>query len=200
MTLRTLRTLFGTGLLGAGALVVLPGCLDLKPDAAPLVRWLTVGEFDSTSPEAPGAPAVSALRLGRIHSSDGINDRLMRRQSPFEVVYDDQVRWIEPPALALQRGVEEELFRRRGFVRDERAARRLDVELLGFEERIAPRHEAVVSAAFRLSDESGTTLLDRRLESRQPIAGDKDPADVAEALSKAMSSVVAEMADFLSER
>ncbi len=175
----------------------LPACLDLKPAPAPVVRWITVSDGPERRAGDLAPPVTPALRFDRMTGSDAIGESLMRRSSDFEVQFDEQVRWVESPVNMVRRSLENELFRRRGFMRSSGAANFLYVELTAFEETFVPRREAFVSLVAQCYDESGKALFEKTIEGRSAIT-DGDPALVAKAMSTALQSVVTELSDLLS--
>lgn len=172
-------------------------CVDLDPARLPAVRWIDVDTRLDTSAADLGDPTEPFLRIGTVLSDDALGEALMRRRSPYEVRYDEDVRWVVLPAAAVENAIEHELYRRRGFVRDASAARTLEVRVVQFEEVASPRREAVVGFVATLTGPEGRALLDQRFEARRPIGGD-DPVTVAEAMSGALASAVSELADVLS--
>lgn len=176
----------------------LPACLDLKPAPAPVVRWITVYDGPERRAGELAPPKTPALRLDRMTGSDAIGSPLMRRRSNYELQFDEQVRWIEPPVDLVRRSLENELFRRRGFERTSGAAYFLHVELTAFEETFVPRHEAFVSFVVQyFQDGEESVLLEKIIEGRSAIT-DGDPALVAKAMSAALQSAVTELSDLLS--
>jgi len=69
----------------------------------------------------------------------------------------------------------------------------LDLELVSFDEVLAPTHEAAVQilAALRAADQ--TAIFERAFSARRPIADD-DPAAAARALGAALDDVVEQIA------
>lgn len=174
----------------------LAGCLDLKPAPAPPVRWLSLVGATTTRPGDMPPPVEPGLDLGVVRAAGGVGDVHLRRVSEVEVEQVELVRWVERPEITVERTLEDELYRRRGFRRG--GTRRLDVEVLAFEESLAPRHRAVVVLEVLLTD-GDEVLLDRRIEGSQPISG-ADPALVARALGQALEGAVTELSDLLALR
>ena len=172
-------------------------CVDLDPSRLPAVRWIDVDTRPNSTAADFGDPEVPVLRMGTILAEDALGETLMRRLSPFEVTYDENVRWIVLPAAAVEAAIQSELYQRRQFVRDASAERTLDIRVVQFEETRAPRREAVVTFVATVTGPGGRALLDRRFEARRPAGGD-DPAALAEAMSGALASAVSELADVLS--
>lgn len=178
-----------------------PGCLSLTPDAPAPTRWLSpmpqasapgTSQSGTTTPQ----PNVPALRMGPVVASDVITDEYIRRVSPVEITYVDGVRWAESPAVVVQRMLEDELFQRQGFVSDAGAERRLDVQVITFEEHLDPRREGWVAVIARLVDGDGRALMHRRFEAHVPVDGE-DPALVAQALVTGLRRVVQEIGELV---
>lgn len=180
------------------ALAALSACVDLKPAPAPPIRWLTLAEPADERAADSAPPVVAELSVAGLRASDAIGESLVRRQTDFELAYDEGARWVEPPEQMVERALHHELFRRRGFRASSRAARHLEVELLSFEESLAPRRQAVVSLTIKLS-ERGAVILDQRVRAVQPVDSG-DPAEVASALTAALDDAVTRVADVLAAR
>lgn len=198
-----MKAIFRTSTAVALALTALvsPGCLSLTPDAPPPVRWLSImpaasrpgtSQAGVTTPE----PNVPRLRLGAVTASDAITDQYVRRISAVELEYADFVRWAESPAVVVERVLEDELFQRQGFTLDTRAERRLDVEVIAFEEQQIPRRQGHVAMVVKLVGADGQALVNRRFEATLPVDGE-DPALVAEALTEGIQRVAREVGELL---
>ena len=183
------------------ALALSPACLNLTPEPAPPTRWLS----PMPAPSKPGTsgtgtktpqPKVPSLRLGAVTASDAITDQLIQRISEVELTYLTNARWAESPAVVVQRMLEDELFQRCGFVSDAGAERRLDIQVIQFEEHLEPRREGRVALIAKLVDGDGKALMHRRFQASLPTGGE-DPALVAEALTKGLQSVVQEISELL---
>lgn len=185
-------------ILSACLLGALASCVDLKPAPAPPVRWLSLADTASSPASELGAPVVAGLRLGAVTASSAVRDTLVRRSSEVEVAYDDYARWIEPPEDMVERALQDELYRRRGFDPSAEHWRKLDVRLVAFEETRVPRHRALVVLEIQLAEE-GRILLDRRIEGDEPLE-DGDPAVVAAALTAAVQEAITELSDLLAAR
>ncbi|MEM6674090.1 MAG: ABC-type transport auxiliary lipoprotein family protein [Planctomycetota bacterium] len=184
--------------LGALALAaVTAACIDLEPDPAPAIRWLSLDARADAEPSELPPPAEPALVLARVTVAESIPDRLVRRISPVEVAYDDLARWNEPLDDALRRALEDELYRRRGFVRrGASSGRTLEVELVTFE---LAAGQASVAAIARLTDFDGVTVFDRRFETAAVVDG-SDAGVIAEGLTDGLRDVVVEIADLAALR
>jgi ABC-type uncharacterized transport system auxiliary subunit len=67
------------------------------------------------------------------------------------------------------------------------------VEVLAFDEMLAPAHAATVSLAASLRDGDGGRLLDRTFTADAPIADD-DPATMAKAMGRALDEATVAVA------
>lgn len=150
---------------------------------------------------APGAPGV---RVRRVHAAAHLGDRLVWRASDVEVGYYEDRRWSEPPAAVLARALERELFQVRGLSRSESGlAPAVDLELTELEivlpgGRPDGRREVRAALTVRLTATDQTSLLDRSLEARGPVAGDGLPEAVG-ALGDLLDDLVERAADAVEE-
>jgi ABC-type uncharacterized transport system auxiliary subunit len=69
----------------------------------------------------------------------------------------------------------------------------LDLELVSFDEVLAPKHEADVTVVASLRDAAQRTLFERSFTSQRAIA-DADPASAARAMGAALDEVVRQIA------
>ena len=159
------------------------------------------------SPERPADPArVSAkpagapleLRLGRISSSSHLDERLVFRDSDYELGYYEERRWTEDPEEYLRRRLGRVLFEERGLRHVIGGiGPTLEVELIAFEEIRTPKRVARVQLTARLQD-ARLVRWEETLTVDQPIPeegkGDGGDAMVA-AIGIALGSVVDKIAD-----
>lgn len=135
----------------------------------------------------------TTLRLRRVTGAAHLRDRIVWRTSEVEYGYYELNRWTEAPDAYVERGLATELFERRGFTRTEALdAPALDVRVAAFEEVISP-HEARVALRIRLMGPDANALLVKTVTTSHAIQG-VDPADVAEAMSRALEGAVVEAA------
>lgn len=186
-----------TRLLGALALLICtPACLDLKPAAPPAVRWLTL-----PAPEGvPGPLAGSAVQLGSVEASAAIDDRLILRPGPYELRYDEFVRWAVAPEASLRRAVEHELLMRRGAGNadfDAGPLRRVDLELEAFEEVTSPARAAGVTVRVVVVEASaGFVLATHRVRAEAPVDG-VDPTATARAMATALADAASRIGELV---
>lgn len=158
------------------------------------------------SPERPGnvartgaaAPASMAeLRLGRINGASHLDERLVFRDSDYELGYYEERRWTEEPAEYLRRRLARVLFEERGLKHVVGGlATTLEVELTAFEEIRAPSRIARVQMTVRLQD-ARLVRWEETLTIDQPITSKgSDAADgLVAALGTALGAAVDKIAD-----
>jgi hypothetical protein len=170
---------------GAIAACLLGGCaLTSKSEPTPL-RWFTpetgTARLTSAGPDV-AAPAL-ALRLGRITSGNHLRERIVHRESIYEVGLYEDLRWTERPEIYVRRELTRALFQD-GRFRETNDAPTLDVEVLAFDELRLPRvHAARVAVALTLHREG--RLLEETLTVDEPIAGEL-PVDFVASMGRAL--------------
>jgi len=138
--------------------------------------------------KAPGAPSPVWLR--RVTAASHLHELMARRTSDVEIGFNDLERWTSTPASFVERALAVELFEALGVERSESArSPRLDVEVLAFEERMAPRHVATVALAVSLLDGRELSILERTFTAESPLES-SDPAAVARATGIALDQAV----------
>lgn len=161
------------------------------------------GEVTSRRYFSPDLPTVTSkvgskrsgveLRLGRVSAGSYIAEKIVYRESNFELgVYDDRL-WTEKPESYLRRALTRVLFEEEGLQSVvSGSGPTLDVELLNFEEVIAPQHLALVRITFSLHDDR-LTMLQRTVAIERPIPPALKPAEasaVAQGLGDALRAAV----------
>lgn len=185
-----------TGALG-------PGCALLSKADPGGARYFSlvrepVGpkELPSGVPGERGGPA--GLRLGRIRGATHLEDRLVYRDSTYELGYHAALRWTEPPQESLQRLLTRALFEERGLRHAvEGGGPTLDAELTALDELRGPPHVARAQVVVRLHDER-RVLWEETITVDRPIADLEggDPAlETVEALGVALQTLVEQVAD-----
>jgi cholesterol transport system auxiliary component len=182
-----------TGLLVLG---LLPACALLGKSDPMSPRYF--------SPENPGTPhAVDPtesgleLRLGRVDSDAFIRDRMIYRDSAYELGYYDERAWTEKPETYVRRAIERQLFDEHGVRRIVSGdATTLDVDLVAFEEVRHPAHVGRVQLAFVLYDDrsvrvSRTIIVDRPIVDAK---GDATASAAVSAIGDALTAASAEIA------
>lgn len=159
------------------------------------------------SPERPADPARAntkppeasfELRLGRVYGSSHLDERLVFRDSDYQLGYYEERRWTEEPAEYLRRRLARVLFEERGLKHVVGGiGPSLEVELTGFEEIRTPKRVARVQMTARLQD-ARVVRWEQTMTIDQPISenatGDVAGSMVA-AIGVALSTAVDQVAD-----
>ncbi len=189
----------GAWLLGVAAALLAAGCA-LTSKSEPIApRYF--------SPERPADPARASakppeipldLRLGRVYGSSHLDERLVFRDSDYQLGYYEERRWTEEPAEYLRRRLARVLFEERGLRHLVGGlGPSLEVELTGFEEIRNPRRVARVQMTARLQD-ARLVRWEETLTIDQPIPDDST-GDLANsmvaALGVALTTAVDKIAD-----
>ena len=134
------------------------------------------------------------MRLGSVHSAPFLRERIVWRASPVEYGLYEQRRWFELPSRYVRRALTATLQSTPGLrLGDEPTAARLDVEILAFDEILAPdprgprRASAPRCATARRS--ASTARSRRTCRSRRV-----DGAATAESIGHALDEVVKKVA------
>ena len=151
---------------------------------------------DVTRPATRQAGPMAELRLGRVSAASHLDERIVYRDSEYELGYYQERRWTESPDQYLKRRLARVLFEERGLLRVVGgAAATLELELVAFEEIRAPKRLARVQVTTRLHDQR-SVRWEETLTVDQPVAATGDGADVmVEALGTALRAVVDRVAD-----
>ena len=177
-------------------LLVLGGCLLRTPDPPRFFRpgsaALEAAAEDQADPPAAGGIAI---RLRGVRSEPFLRERIVWRVSEVEYGLYEQRRWIDLPAHYVERALGARLAATPGLrlTNDPRAVP-LYVDVLAFDDVLAPTHEANVTLAVTLEDRAHGRLLMRTLDARAGIEND-DPASMATAMGQALDDAVAQVAD-----
>jgi ABC-type uncharacterized transport system auxiliary subunit len=198
--LRLLYTLVMT--LGAG------GCLfgGGVPETAYYTLHTETPAAEASATAAPLRVHVNEFRVATEYKTD----RLVYRESPYELKYYGYYRWAAPPEVLVRRKVREALAASKLFAAvDSNPATRADLEVDGFLERIE-EVDAPAGWSGRLALEltlrdpdDRVPLVERRYDLARPAAA-RNPLEVVKALSRAledaMKSFIAETDKALARR
>ena len=179
---------------GAIAVLTLAGCLFRTAEAPRFYRPASAA-LDDTHNQPETAPAVDgvAIRLHTVRSAPFLRERIVWRASPVEYGLYEQRRWFELPSRYVRRALVTTLLETPGLDLGENpSAPRLDVEILAFDEVLAPRHEASVALAITLRD-GQRTRIDRTFAAQVAIEADNGAA-MARAMGQALDEVVRKIA------
>ena len=183
---------------GSRVALLAAGCLFRNARRAALLPS-RVGALDGAA-EAPPERAGVPLRLRPVQGTPLLRERIVWRASSVEYGLYEQRRWSELPASYVERALESALRATPGIqLTDAPGAAALRVEVVAFDEVLAPAHVAAVSLAVTLIDTEQGRLLDRTFSAEAPIANEA-PAATAVAMGKALDDAVAEVAGAVGER
>lgn len=159
--------------------------------AEPSGTGLLLGD-SVTAPRTSSAPNRE-LKLGRVTSASYLGERLVFRDSPYELGFYEERRWTEKPEAYFRRALSRALYEQGGFRRVvSGAGPTLDCELVEFAELRAPTHVARARANFVLYD-SRSVRTEATVTVELPIAAGKGEAGArtsVAALSQALASAV----------
>ena len=170
------------------------GCLFRTAEAPRFYRPGSAALDGASEGPTPSAPSAGApIHLHSVRSAPFLRERIVWRSSPVEYGLYEQRRWFELPSRYVRRALVTALLETPGLrLGDDPSAPRLDVEILAFDEVLAPTHEASVALAITLRD--GTQQrLDRTYAAQVAIAAG-DGAAMAQAMGQALDEVVRKVA------
>jgi ABC-type uncharacterized transport system auxiliary subunit len=132
------------------------------------------------------------LKLGRVTSASYLGERLVFRDSAYELGFYEDRRWTEKPEAYFRRALSRALYERGEFRRVvSGAGPTLDCELVEFAELRSPAHVARARANFVLYD-SRSVRTEATVTVELPITAGEDAraAESVAALSRALTSAV----------
>jgi len=172
-------------------LVLLAGCF-FRAAAEP--RFYQPDSRALAGSNATPSTTGAAVRLQSVSATPFLRERMVWRSSAVEYGLYEQRRWSEPPAGYVERALESALRDTPGLrLTDALDAPSLRVELVAFDEVLAPAQVAKVALVVSLRGRDRTRLLDRAFTAERPITGDGGAA-VAAATGLALDAVVTEVA------
>jgi ABC-type uncharacterized transport system auxiliary subunit len=134
------------------------------------------------------------IRLRSVHGISFLRERIVWRVSPVEYGRYEQRLWRELPASYVERALLTALGRTPGLLlSDDPHAAALSVEVVAFEEVLAPAHTAAVALETSLRDPRRGRLLDRTFTATAPIDRD-DPETMAKAMGRALHEATSAVA------
>jgi ABC-type uncharacterized transport system auxiliary subunit len=166
-------------------------CLSgLGPGEPTPIRFFSAAPSPATGGDR--LDGLPTLRLRRVSAAAHLRERMVWRASDVEFGFYETRRWTEQPTVWVEQGLAGAL-EQEGVALTERAAGlALDVELVGFEEQLAP-HLARVALDLSLTRAGAEVLLQRRVELMVAITRD-DPEVVARAMASALAEALEEAA------
>ena len=164
-------------------------CVDLGPQPAPVVRWLSA-EPELREPSTKGGPGV----LLEVTAASHLDQRVTWRKGEVEHGFYELLRWTEPPAEYLRRALVNELHVADGrFPKRNGTDVRLAADFVAFEEDwVAGERRARARIDVRFDGFSGIEVYIVELE--EPIEG-AEPTDLARALRALLSRAARSIAD-----
>lgn len=145
-------------------------------------------------PPADAAAAARPVRLRRLRAASYLGEQIAWRGSDVERGLYEQRRWTEFPTRYVERALAQALDHTAGLRRVESGrVATLDVELVSFDEILAPAHEADVEIVASLNDADQAIVFQRTFVARRPIP-DADPAAAARAMGAALDDVAQQIA------
>jgi ABC-type uncharacterized transport system auxiliary subunit len=177
-------------------LLLLGGCLLRTTDSPRFFRPGSV-ILDATGGDeaTPPAPGGIAIRLRGVRSEPFLRERIVWRVSEVEYGLYEQQRWIDLPAHYVERALRARLRATPGLrLTDDPRAASLHVDVLAFDDVLAPTHAANVALAVALEDPVRGRFFARALDARVDITSG-DPASMAKAMGQALDDAVAQVAD-----
>lgn len=173
------------------------GCALTSKSDAFVSRYFT--PESAAIPAEPVATSGSELRLGRVNSAAYIKDKIVHRDSAYEVGYYEERRWTEKPEIYVRRALSRALFDRRGIRQVVYGAgATLDVDVIAFEEVRVPAHVGRVQLTYSVYDDrvvrlAGSITVERPIS---VAAGDA----AADAIVQALSLALADSVDLVAEK
>jgi cholesterol transport system auxiliary component len=141
----------------------------------------------STTVEKESETHGAELRMGRITASSHLGERIVYRDSNYELGYYEERRWTERPEAYLRRAVMRALFEDRGLRRVvSGVAPALDIELSELAELRSPPMVRVRATYI---------LYDERLVRRQATLTVERPIPIATTASASVETAARAMAD-----
>jgi len=153
----------------------------------------------AAAPATQSAQAAVPLRLRPVTATPLLRERIVWRASPVEYGLYEQWRWSELPEHYVERALESALLATQGVeLTEQPGAAALSVEVVAFDEVLAPARVAAVSLAVDLVDRGRRRILERSFGAQAPIA-DETPGATAAAMGKALDEAVAAVAAAVEE-
>lgn len=189
----------GVPVLAALSTLVVLGCALTNKSEPIIQRYFSPERSDPIAKPSSPPPGVAAeLRLGHITAASYLDERMVFRDSAFELGYYQEKRWTEAPEEYLRRRLERALFEERGLRHVVGgSAPTLEVELTAFEEIRKPKRIARVQVSVRLQD-ARLVRWEQTLTVDQPVDEQRKDAlvdEMVEALGVALAAVVNQIAE-----
>jgi ABC-type uncharacterized transport system auxiliary subunit len=142
--------------------------------------------------------AAPALRMGRVTSASYLGERLVYRNSAYELGFYEDLRWTERPEAYFRRGLARALYEKAGFEHVvSGGGPMLDVDLVEFAELTGQKHTARARVAYALF-EGRSVRSEGTITMEVPIveaSGTEKASATVDALSKALSGTIEQIVD-----
>jgi cholesterol transport system auxiliary component len=188
--------------LGIGVVLGACGCALLGKSEVLGPRYFSPEGVSSRAAARSSAPSVASgleLRLGRITAAPYLDERIVFRDSSYELGFYEERRWTERPESYLRRALSRSLFEELGVRRIvSGAGPTLEVELSEFAELRGARPVARVRATYMLY---GNRLVQREatVTVELPIAASssqrESPEPTVRAMTEALSLAVRQIVE-----
>lgn len=167
------------------------GCALLGKSDALVIRYFTPETTRPQLTSAPVAPTPATgltLRLGRVTSGKHLRERMVYRDTAWELGFYEERRWTENPEVFVRHELDTKLFERAGIQRVVSGdAPTLEVEVLAFDElRFAPARSGRVQLKIVVHDDR-VVLIDETVTVDKPVTS-KAPEAVVAAISEALDA------------
>ena len=184
----------GRFVIMAATWVGVSGCALLGKSEPMAPRYFSPSEADAKMPELASTshePGVGAeLRVGRITAASYLAERIVFRESNYELKFYEDRRWTERPEVYLRRALSRALFEEQGLHRVVSGpALTLDVELTEFSELKSRAPLAQVRATYILYD-NRLVRREGTVEVVLPIATDDQKLVSPEAAVQVMTTAL----------
>jgi cholesterol transport system auxiliary component len=152
----------------------------------------------SATPTEPIAASGLELRLGHVNAAAYIKDRIVYRDSAYEIGYYEERCWTEMPDAYVRRELNRALFDRRGIRQIMYGpGTTLDVDVVAFEEVRVPQHVGRVELRYVVVGDR-TVQLARSITVERAVAP-AAKAVTADAIVKALSTAMVDAVDMVAE-
>ena len=176
-------------LSGILALLLAPGCALLTKSDPVVPRYFSPEAAEPSGRTMAGDASGLELRLGRVNADAYIKDRIIHRDSSFEIGYYDDRVWTEKPEAYVRRALSRALFDERGVKQLlSGVGATLEVDVVAFEEVRKPAHVARIVLAYVVYDDR-VVRLSRSVVVERPIPptrGDAAANDAVQAFSEGL--------------
>jgi ABC-type uncharacterized transport system auxiliary subunit len=179
--------------------LLLAGCFT-RDTVSPRFFYPEAATLGAPADPPPGATAGAPIRLRPVHEAGFLRERIVWRVSEVEYGRYEQWRWNELPAQYVEHAVAHTLQAKGGLaLTDDVAAPALGLDVLAFDEVLAPTHVARIVLRASLREPKRGTLLDRQFLVEAPVT-ESTPTAVARAMGRALDEIAAQVTEAVASR